>query len=243
MLIKEVEKITGITSKNIRFYEKEGLLSPSRNVENRYRDYSDEDVRRLKEIKLLRKFGIGLLDIKSIQDGSLPLGECLEKYLNFFAQQKKELEKVIELCAEIQKNETCLPAIDTDFYLNKINSAECGGATFVDIAKDFITKAKSVIPAHSKLFFEPNEPVMDRFDFARELEQYAENKGLSLTFITMGMNPVILLDGKRYRCQLEMPRFLHLPFPLSLFFVSRYTFHFRWIYLYDEDAVNDIQDN
>jgi DNA-binding transcriptional MerR regulator len=58
MRIKEVEKITGITSKNIRFYEKRGLLSPESDVENSYRLYSDDDLKRLKKIKLLRKFGI-----------------------------------------------------------------------------------------------------------------------------------------------------------------------------------------
>ena len=36
MKINEVEKIIGITKKNIRFYEKEGLLSPCRNKENGY---------------------------------------------------------------------------------------------------------------------------------------------------------------------------------------------------------------
>lgn len=31
MNIGQVEKLTGITKQNIRFYEKQGLLSPSRN--------------------------------------------------------------------------------------------------------------------------------------------------------------------------------------------------------------------
>ena len=39
MKINEVEKLIGITKKNIRFYEEQGLLSPSRNRENGYRDY------------------------------------------------------------------------------------------------------------------------------------------------------------------------------------------------------------
>ena len=37
MKINDVEQILGITKANIRFYEKEGLLNPSRN-ENGYRD-------------------------------------------------------------------------------------------------------------------------------------------------------------------------------------------------------------
>ena len=38
MRIKEVEDLVGITRKNIRFYEKEGLLTPGRELENSYRD-------------------------------------------------------------------------------------------------------------------------------------------------------------------------------------------------------------
>ena len=42
--INEVEALVGITKKNIRFYEEKGLLSPSRNSDNGYRDYGEEEV-------------------------------------------------------------------------------------------------------------------------------------------------------------------------------------------------------
>ena len=44
MKINEVEQLVGITKKNIRFYENQGLLHPDRNKTNGYREYSDEDV-------------------------------------------------------------------------------------------------------------------------------------------------------------------------------------------------------
>ena len=58
MRINEVEALVGITKKNIRFYEAEGLLTPRRNSENGYRDYGDADVAVLRRIKLLRKLGV-----------------------------------------------------------------------------------------------------------------------------------------------------------------------------------------
>ena len=45
MKINEVEAQVGITKKNIRFYEEQGLLSPRRNSENGYRDYGEEEVK------------------------------------------------------------------------------------------------------------------------------------------------------------------------------------------------------
>ena len=55
MKINEVEAAVGVTKKNIRFYEEEGLISPSREPGNGYRSYSQADVERLRRIKLLRK--------------------------------------------------------------------------------------------------------------------------------------------------------------------------------------------
>ena len=53
MTIKELERRTGLPRTSIRFYEQEGLLTPERR-ENNYRDYSEDNVRTLEKIKLLR---------------------------------------------------------------------------------------------------------------------------------------------------------------------------------------------
>ena len=52
MKINQVEQAVGITRKNIRFYEEQGLLHPSRNPVNGYRDYTDSDVSLLLKIRL-----------------------------------------------------------------------------------------------------------------------------------------------------------------------------------------------
>ena len=49
MRINEAEELLGISKANIRFYEKQGLLTPQRG-ENRYRDYTDGDIDRLRQI-------------------------------------------------------------------------------------------------------------------------------------------------------------------------------------------------
>ena len=58
MKIYQVEELVGITKKNIRFYEDEGLLCPERDPQNGYRDYTIKDVRQLEKIKLLRKLSV-----------------------------------------------------------------------------------------------------------------------------------------------------------------------------------------
>ena len=66
MTIKDVEERTGLSRSNIRFYEKEKLIEPSRNESNGYRDYSENDVENIKKIAYLRTLGISIEDIRSI---------------------------------------------------------------------------------------------------------------------------------------------------------------------------------
>ena len=72
MNIKEIEERSGLTRANIRYYEQEGLLAPARR-ENKYRDYSEEDLETLLRIALLRSLGFSLEEIRRLQSGwSLP---------------------------------------------------------------------------------------------------------------------------------------------------------------------------
>ena len=84
--IKEAELLTGITRQNIRYYEKMGLIHPSREKENQYRKYNKEDIRRLKLIYMFRKLDMPLEEIQQILDGRKDLQEALE-------QQKEQLRQ------------------------------------------------------------------------------------------------------------------------------------------------------
>lgn len=81
MKINEVERLVGVTKRNIRFYEKEGLLAPDRNAENGYRDYGEADVETLKKIKLLRKLDLPLEEIRRMQRGTLTLSDGMRRHV------------------------------------------------------------------------------------------------------------------------------------------------------------------
>ena len=80
MLIREVEKLTGIKDVNIRYYEKEGLIHPERKP-NGYREYSEEDVHRIRQIKTLRLLDIPVPVIKKVLSGEISLQEVMKKRL------------------------------------------------------------------------------------------------------------------------------------------------------------------
>ena len=81
MKINEVEALVNITKKNIRFYEEQGLLSPQRNTENGYRNYSEQDVQILRQIKLLRKLGVPIEEIGHMLTGVHTVGDGMRRHL------------------------------------------------------------------------------------------------------------------------------------------------------------------
>ena len=54
MKIKQVEELVGITSKNIRFYESQGLLTPER-ADNGYREYHQDNIEVFEKNKTFKK--------------------------------------------------------------------------------------------------------------------------------------------------------------------------------------------
>lgn len=64
MFIGELAAETGVDPKTIRFYEREGLLSPPRH--GRFRTYMASDVRRLKDVLMMRRLGIGIANIRKL---------------------------------------------------------------------------------------------------------------------------------------------------------------------------------
>lgn len=134
MKIKQVEELVGITSKNIRFYESQGLLTPER-ADNGYREYHQDNIEVLKKIKLLRKIGISVEDIKSVLNDNVTLENCLEKYLDVLEKQKSNLTNMYNLTEEIINQKCELNNLKTDEWLEKMENMEKEGIDFVNISK------------------------------------------------------------------------------------------------------------
>ena len=79
MKINQVEQLVGVTKGNIRFYEKEGLLTPGRNSDNGYRDYSEADVEWLKKVKLLRMLDVPIEEILRLKSGEIGRASCRDR--------------------------------------------------------------------------------------------------------------------------------------------------------------------
>ena len=130
MKINEVEALVGITRKNIRFYESEGLLAPRRNSENGYRDYGGAEVSVLLQIKLMRKLGVSLEEIRRMQNGTHTVGDGMRRHLVTLERDRDNLEQAIRLCAGLTDRQERLGDLDAGSILKEMEDMEQGGTTF-----------------------------------------------------------------------------------------------------------------
>ena len=112
MKINEVEAAVGVTKKNIRFYEEEGLITPGREPGNGYRSYSQADVERLRRIKLLRKLDVPLAEIREMLEGQCTLTDGMNRQLERLSARRKDLEEAIGFCTLLRQEPGSLEQLD-----------------------------------------------------------------------------------------------------------------------------------
>ena len=135
MKIKQVEELVGITRKNIRFYEDQGLLNVER-AENGYREYHQADVIRLQEIKLFRKMDISIEEMKLLFEKKKSLQICLEQHLKELDHRKEGLSKMQDMCERLILEHRSLESLE------EIEQMEKEGAKFMNVNKTDVHNKK-----------------------------------------------------------------------------------------------------
>ena len=134
MKMKELSARTGISDRTIRYYIDDGLFIPENYTENyegrRSYEFTENDVKRLKQIALLRKYGFSINEIKELGKGNSDLVKLIEKRLSeakessesqldeikaleaVAAKQPKDVDELCEMLSNpIVENEP-IPSID-----------------------------------------------------------------------------------------------------------------------------------
>ncbi len=129
MKIGEAAKETGLSISNIRFYEKKGLLEPARDQESKYRNYTEEDILRLKKIIIFRKMDLSVEQIAAMLRGKTDVKEVLKNQEQELLNKIREMEGALELCRILEKEEVPLD-IEPEQYLDYIAQEEKKGKKF-----------------------------------------------------------------------------------------------------------------
>lgn len=194
--INQVEKITGVSKRNIRFYEKEGLLLPNRNSENGYRVYDETDIWRIKVIKMLRMLDMPLEEIKSVLEEDRPLSEAVVNQQAELERKAKELQAAISFCNQLKETE--LDTLDVDGCLRDIERTGQEG-----FFKDWVKDYKYVVDENRDMDFTfiPDIAITNEREFTDALFQYADQEKINLVITNESMYPEFTINGVEYTAE------------------------------------------
>ncbi len=209
MNIKEAENLSGISGQNIRYYEKQGLISPKRNRINSYREYGEEDIRILKTIRMLRMLDMPIEQIRLILKGDLSMGDALDMQKVRLQVQAKKLQSAISFCEQMGKEKRTLKELDIDSCLEQMEKNTARDGYFTRWVEDYKKIARE--EAQRVFTFIPDDAVTNPREFTNALLAYAKEKNLNLVITKEGMYPEFEIDGVEYRAERNYGRAYRVP--------------------------------
>lgn len=195
MTTKQAEELTGMSRQNIRYYERMGLLEPARDSGNAYRDYSEEDIRRLKLIRMLRMLDMPLKDIEDIVNGKVTVKQAAKNQRELLLARQKQLSAAIEVCGSIGREKGDQP--DVDIYLKRMELMEKNGKTFARFVDDY--KQVAMEERERSFSFYTDVPVNTADAFEQVLSSYAAKQNQKFRTVKKGKYPEFLLGTEMYR--------------------------------------------
>jgi len=106
MTVHEVSRMSGVTIRTLRYYDRIGLLSPAARTEAGYRLYDEAALMRLMRILLLKELEIPLKDVKRLlQLSDTEQREAIGLQIKVLELKKERTEKLIALARRLEKGE------------------------------------------------------------------------------------------------------------------------------------------
>ena len=107
MTVHRVSELTGVTVRALQYYDRIGLLPPTRCTGAGYRLYDDAALERLQQILLFRELEFPLRDIRAILDSpDFDRRKALAQQAKLLELKKERLERLIALARELETGGT-----------------------------------------------------------------------------------------------------------------------------------------
>jgi Cu(I)-responsive transcriptional regulator len=104
MRIGELARITGTKAETIRYYEREGILTPAGRTDSNYRDYCDKDVATLTFVRRARSLGFSMAQVRELLALSDHADKPCESVDLLVRRQLAEVESKITDLAALARN-------------------------------------------------------------------------------------------------------------------------------------------
>lgn len=101
--VNEVSKLTGVSIRTLQYYDKIGLLKPTKYTESGYRLYDDTALEMLQQILLFRELEFPLKEIRQIlSEPDFDRNKALEQQITLLTMKKEHLENLIDFARGIK---------------------------------------------------------------------------------------------------------------------------------------------
>ena len=96
---------TGLTRKSLLLYEKKGLITSEKRWSNgrEYREYSEENIRELRQIAVLRKAWFTMDEIRRMKERPEETPEIFGAYYQWLLAQREELEELLKAAEDLRR--------------------------------------------------------------------------------------------------------------------------------------------
>lgn len=109
-----------------------------------YREYHEQNIEALKKIKLLRKLGISVEEIRAVLNHSRSLEDCLEKHLTVLEKERENRLNMQRLSDAILQQRDSIDTLNTNEWLDEMEKLEKEGVDFVNVSKIDIRMKKKM---------------------------------------------------------------------------------------------------
>ncbi|MET3682804.1 DNA-binding transcriptional MerR regulator [Alkalibacillus flavidus] len=97
MKVQDVASLVGISVRTLHHYDEIGLLTPDKDPQTGYRDYSDDDLTMLQHILFFKELGLPLKDIKEIiHNPAYDQLEALQLHRQMLLNKRAQLDRMLE---------------------------------------------------------------------------------------------------------------------------------------------------
>lgn len=95
--VNQLARLSGVSTRTLRYYDKIGLLKPAKVRSNKYRIYGSKEVDLLQQILFYKELGVPLEGVKEIlSDPGYDKKKAMENHLQELIKRKEQIQQLIE---------------------------------------------------------------------------------------------------------------------------------------------------
>lgn len=153
--ISDISRLLNISSNTVRRYEDMGYINPIRDDKSRYRYYSDEDINKIINIRMLRKYGFSHIQISQMINKNME--EQIYSWEERLSEIKNEIDYLNHLYRRLKGNvniakrvsETVFEirdCVDMQYVLYQKNGKLLNEERELEVVQEFMYSAPEVQP-------------------------------------------------------------------------------------------------